>query len=239
MGGTPVPRLMNQLWFFIIFIVVLLAVAIWSVVAASKRRQALAEVAGGLGFDFDPDAHDGDSIAYRYSTFDPFDRGRARRASNVMRGRRGELEFELFDYRFTTGSGKNKKTHRYGIAAAHGPVRFRSLQIRPEGLFDKLASFAGFDDINFESHEFSARYHVSCDDRQFAYQVIHPQAIEHLLGCPPLHWQMRGEVVVTHRSGAFKPEEIGRVVESVEGFLRTIPPFVRNDMAVRPARSPQ
>jgi len=225
---------MNQLWFFGIFIVVLLALAIWSVVAAAKRRTALGEVARQLGFEFDRDAHDGDAVAHRYHAFDPFDRGRARRASNVLRGRRGELEFELFDYRFTTGNGKNKRTHRYGIAAAHVPVRFRPLRIRPEGIFDKLASFAGFDDINFESHEFSARYHVSCDDRQFAYQVIHPQAIEHLLRCPPLHWQMNGNVIVIHRSGAFKPDEIPRVVESAEGFVRMVPNFVRSDVNARP-----
>ena len=227
------PRWMNQLWFFVIFAAVLIAIAIWSAVAAAKRRAALGEVARQLGFEFDRDSLDGDSIAHRYPSFDPFGRGRARRASNVLRGRRGELEFELFDYRFTTGSGKNKRTHRYGIAAAHVPVRFRSLRIGPEGIFDKLASFAGFDDINFESHEFSARYHVSCDDRQFAYQIIHPQAIEHLLRCPPLNWQMNGDVIVIHRSGAFKSDEIPRVVESVEGFVRMVPGFVRSDANAR------
>ena len=232
MAETAVPRWMNQLWLLVIFAAVLMAIVIWSAVAAAKRRKALGEVARRLGFDFDPDAHDGDAIAGRYPNFDPFGRGRARRASNVLRGRRGDVEFELFDYRFTTGSGKNKRTHRYGIAAARVPVRFRSLRIRPEGIFDKLASFAGFDDINFESHEFSARYHVACDDRQFAYQLIHPQAIEHLLRCPPLNWQMNGTVIVIHRSGAFKPEEIPRVVESIEGFVRMVPAFVRKDVAV-------
>jgi hypothetical protein len=228
---------MNQLWFFVIFVAVVLALIIWSAVAATKRRKALGEVARRLGFDFDPAGLAGDAIACRYESFDPFGRGRARRAANVMRGRRGDVEFELFDYRFTTGSGKHKKTHRYGIAAAQVPVRVRApLRIRPEGLFDKLASFAGFDDINFESHEFSARYHVSCDDREFAYQLIHPQAIEHLMRSPPLYWQLIGDVILIHCSGAFKPDEIARVIESIEGFVRTIPAFVRSDIPARARR---
>jgi hypothetical protein len=224
---------MNQLWVFGIFVAVLIGVAVISVVAAAKRRRALEELARRFGFTFEADAYDGDTAAARYAGFDPFGRGRSRRASNLLRGRRAEIEFELFDYRFTTGSGKNKKTHRYGIVAAHVPMRFTSMRIRPEGVFDKLVAFAGFDDINFESHEFSARYHVSCDDRQFAYHLIHAQAIEHLLRCPPLHWQLGGGVIVLHRSGAFKPDELPRAVEAVEGFMKTIPAFVREDVARR------
>ena len=222
---------MNQLWIFAIFIAVVIGVIAFSMVAAAKRRKALAELAQRIGFTFEADAYDGDAAAERYDGFDPFGRGRARRASNVLRGRRGDAEFELFDYRFTTGSGKNKKTHRYGIVAAHVPMHFTNLRIRPEGIFDKIVSRAGFDDINFESHEFSARYHVACDDRQFAYQLIHAQAIEHLLRCPPLHWQLRGGVIVLRRTGAFKPEDMRRAIESVEGFMKTIPPFVREDRA--------
>ncbi len=225
--------MMNQLWVFAIFAAVLLGIAAFSIVASAKRRKALEELARRLGFSFESDSFDGDTAAAQYHGFDPFGRGRARRASNLLRGRRGDVEFELFDYRFTTGSGKNKKMHRYGIIAARVPMHFTKLRIRPEGVFDKLVAFAGFDDINFESHEFSARYHVACDDRQFAYQLIHPQAIEHLLRCPPLHWQLSGGVIVLHRSGAFKPEDMPRAMEAVEGFMKTIPPFVREDHARR------
>src|SRR5688572_21118669 len=135
---------MNQLWIFVIFIAIAIGVIVIALVAAAKRRKALAELAQRIGFTFEADADDGDAAAARYGGFDPFGRGRSRRASNLLRGRRGDVEFELFDYRFTTGSGKNKRTHRYGIVAAHVPMHFHQLRIRPEGIFDKLVSFAGF-----------------------------------------------------------------------------------------------
>ena len=225
---------MNQFWIFAIFIAVLIGVAIVAMVAAAKRRRALAELAQRLGFTFEPDTHDGDAASVTYDGFDPFGRGRSRSASNILRGRRGEIEFELFDYRFTTGSGKNKKTHRYGIAAATVPVQFRSMTLRPAGLFDKVASLAGFDDINFESEEFSRRYHVSCDARQFAYDVIHPQMIEYLLSCPRRHWQLRGHVVLIHKSGSFDAREIEELIRVVEGFMARIPAYVRQDATARP-----
>src|SRR5688572_9636987 len=224
---------MNQLWIFAIFIAVLIGVAIISMVAAAKRRKALEELAARIGFTFDADAEDGDSPADTYDGFDPFGRGRARRASNVLRGRRGATNWELFDYRFTTGGGKNKKTHRYGIAAATVPVRFRNMTLRPEGVFDKVASLAGFDDINFESEEFSRRYHVSCDERKFAYDVIHPQMIEFLLRCPRRHWQLRGHVVLLHKSGSFDAREMEEMLGMVDGFLERIPAYVREDVAPR------
>ena len=40
--------------------------------------------------------------------------------------------------------------------------------VRPEHVFDRLASFLGFDDIDFESVEFSKRFMVKFADRKFA-----------------------------------------------------------------------
>jgi hypothetical protein len=48
-------------------------------------------------------------------------------------------------------------------------------------LFDKIAGAVGFDDIDFESAEFSKRFHVKSPDKKFAYDVIHPRTMEFLL----------------------------------------------------------
>jgi hypothetical protein len=220
----------EQLWIFGIFIAIVIVGIIVAYYAAERRRKELADLAQRIGFDFDPNSDEAEGAYASYGGFAPFGRGGSRKSYNLLRGTRGQIAFELFDYRFTTGSGKNKQTHRYGIVAARAPMHFHELQIRPEGFFDKLASFAGFDDINFESNEFSARYHVSCADRQFAYAIIHPQMIEFLLACPPHHWQLNGGVILIHRRGRFSPSELRHIISVIEKFVALIPPFVREDI---------
>ena len=46
---------------------------------------------------------------------------------------------------------------------------------------DKIAGALGFHDINFESSEFSRKFHIKCADKKFAYDVIHPRMMEFLL----------------------------------------------------------
>ena len=55
------------------------------------------------------------------------------------------------------------------------------LFIRREGIFDSVKRAFGFDDIDFESAEFSKRFFVKSSDKRFAYDVIHPKMMEFLL----------------------------------------------------------
>lgn len=206
-----------------------LVFAIFAFLAAAKRRKELLEFAQRIGFDFSPmpgDVHDD------YSLFDPFDRGHSRRSRNLLSGRRGRCNWQLFDYRYTTGSGKNKQTHHYGIAVARVSLAFPVMRMRPEGLFDKLASVVGFDDIDFESDAFSRRYHVKCDDRKHAYDVIHPQMIEYLLTRKSYDWQFSGPWILVYEQGEFSPDEMLDVMETVEGFVERVPEYVREDIGL-------
>ena len=216
--------------YIIIAAVVVVAglVCVFSHFAARERRQRLAALARALRFTLVPD--DEAALAHgEYDRFDPFDRGTEQTSFNLIVGQRNGVRYELFDYRYETGSDETKVTHRYGVVVARVPVRFKRLRLRPEGFLDQVATMAGFDDINFELHEFSRRYHVSCEDREYAYQIIHPLAIEFLMRCPVLHWQIDGSVIVIHRAGRFEPREMLRVMEAIEGFLGHVPEFVRED----------
>ena len=44
---------------------------------------------------------------------------------------------------------------------------------------------ANFDDIDFESDEFSRKFYVQSSDRKFAYDVLHPRMMEFLLQTTP------------------------------------------------------
>ena len=64
-------------------------------------------------------------------------------------------------------SGKSTQTHtyRFSYLIAHVPFAgVPALLNRREGMFDKIAGAFGFDDIDYESAEFSRRFQVKSAD---------------------------------------------------------------------------
>ena len=104
---------------------------------------------------------------------------RSRRPSSATTSRRGKPAPSP-----ATAAPPPRPTRRpTGVATSSSSsgVQFPHLFLRTEGLLDRIAGFIGFDDIDFESEEFSKRYFCKSDDRQFAYAVIHPQMMEWLM----------------------------------------------------------
>ena len=65
-----------------------------------------------------------------------------------------------------------------------------SLHVRRENIGDRVLGALGFDDIDFESEEFSRKFYVASDNKRFAYAVIHPRMIEFLLQTTPPHIEL-------------------------------------------------
>jgi len=77
-------------------------------------------------------------------------------------------------------------TYQFSYLIVHLPfASLPDLLIRPEGMSDKLAGAFGFDDIDFESAEFSRRFYVRSSDKRFSYDVVHPRMMEFLLTTRP------------------------------------------------------
>jgi len=106
------------------------------------------------------------------------------------------------------------------------PLPLKPLYLRPESFFDKMVQLMGFDDINFESAEFSSRYHVSGPDRKWAYDVLHARAIEYMLAQEPTTIQFDRHAVLAFRSGCFEPEQFESVADTVCGLLDLLPKYV-------------
>ena len=89
-----------------------------------------------------------------------------------------------YHYQTTSSNGKQTTTHHHYFSYCLIELPYASLpdlRIRREGIFDSLAGAFGFDDIDFESAEFSKRFHVKSSDKRFAYDVVHPAMMEFLL----------------------------------------------------------
>jgi hypothetical protein len=82
------------------------------------------------------------------------------------------------------------------------------LLIRREGIFDKIAGVLGFDDIDFESSEFSRKFCVKSGDKRFAYDVIDPRMMEFLLASdPPTIDIERGQCCITDGARRWEPAQ--------------------------------
>ncbi|MBL9120010.1 MAG: hypothetical protein JNL80_08865 [Phycisphaerae bacterium] len=168
-------------------IAIVVAIGIAAYKAEQKRKAEFLAVASENGLRYDPESHgDWDD---RWPRFECFHRGHSRCAFNLLTGRLGGdgPECALGEYRFkeTHGSGKNRRTVTYTFGFAILDVGLRGVPdvlIRKEHLFDKVAGFFGFDDIDFESVEFSRSFMVKSSDKRFAYDLIDAQMMEFLLG---------------------------------------------------------
>jgi hypothetical protein len=187
---------MNQIVLILVVVVVGGAALYLSSLMERRRREALEAAAHGLGLSFDPGPDRTLHRAFRHSIFS---KGRSRRGSNTMAGMMKlagrSIGVRMGDYRYTTGSGKNRHTHRISYAAFRLPwVNTPDLLIRREHLGDKLVGGLGFDDIDFESEEFSRSFWVKSGDKRYAYDVIHPRMMEFLLKGPTPQVEIVGDI---------------------------------------------
>jgi hypothetical protein len=123
-----------------------------------KRTEGMKNVADELGFEFFPKG-DGPLLT-ELSLFNLFTQGHSRRLYNLMRGDANNLEVDIFDYTYVTGSGKSSHTWNqtlvcFGMRDANLP----SFSLRPETFWDKIGTWFGYQNINFDNNPvFSDKY---------------------------------------------------------------------------------
>ncbi len=225
------------------FLKVILVIGILAVVcfigylawlAEKKRRDALTALAGRLGWQFDP-AHDKDHDD-QYAHFEIFRRGHGRAAYNTLigdlkvNGRSCLVKMGDFTYKVTTHTGKSTSTttYRFSYVILHLPfANVPDLLIRREGMFDKLAGAFGFDDIDFESAEFSRKFHVKSPDKKFAYDVIHARMMEFLLVGEAAAIDIeRGRCCVSDGQKRWEPQQFEDELAWLQAFLNLWPEHV-------------
>jgi hypothetical protein len=159
-------------------------IAIFGSLAEKQRREQLAALALRLGLRFSP-ARDY-SIPVRFVFLKRVAQGSNRYAFNVLAGESSGEQVLIYDYHYETTStdskGRRQKTSHYlSIYLILLPKSFPELTIAREQLFSKIAQAFGYDDIDFESHEFSKTFCVRSGDKRFAYDFCNTSMMEYLL----------------------------------------------------------
>jgi Protein of unknown function (DUF3137) len=182
---------------FIAAVIVAIIAAIYSVIAQRKRREGLFMLAQRLGLDFRGERDF--EIPGRFGFLKQLSLGDDRYAANVLSGKYQQNEILAFDYHFATyhtdKNGTHKDDHWFSFFILTLPAVFPDLTIRRENFFTKVAEVFGYQDIKFESAEFSKAFNVRSRDKKFAYDVCNAQMMEYLLANRDLSIEIENEVI--------------------------------------------
>lgn len=197
--------------FIVIGAIIVLVVGgiIYSMYAEKKRREQLQEAADEMGLIF---FLEGDDILFnRLTAFNLFNQGRGQKMTNLIQGDSGEVKIAIFDYQYTTGSGKNSHTHRLSIACLESPnINCPDFTMRPEGMFDKIGGALGFQDIDFDSHPtFSDMFVLKSSDEQAVRNYFKPELLEFFESKKGISVEAQTGMMFFHRAGRrVNPEEL-------------------------------
>jgi hypothetical protein len=216
--------LMEYIFFAIVAVIVVIG-SIYGAIAARKRQEGLFELAQRLNLNFDAEKDEG--ISERFSFLKQFDEGRNRYATNVISGNYQQNEILAFDYHYTTGSGKSQQEHNlsFFILVVRGS-QFPQLTIRREGLFDRVAETFGFQDIKFESAEFSKAFCVRSPDKKFAYDVCNAKMIEYLLANRDLSLEIENEIGALVFNARIAVEQFERDLQRLIEIRARLPEYL-------------
>ena len=224
----------------VVFLIIAVGVLIvLGAIHAQKKRQerlaALRAIADRRGWRFSElRYHDHDE---RYAHFEIFRRGHSRAAYDTMAGALevfGQSAYAQagdFTYKITSGTGKNRSTRTYHFSylIVELPIRpVPDVLVRREHLFDKFSSMLGFDDIDFESAEFSRRFCVKSPDKRFAYDLFTPRMMEFFLegspvpGLPAIDLE-NSRICFSDGTSRWKPEQFEQAIQWAERFFEHWP----------------
>ena len=188
------------------FVALFIVIGVFGYISSMKRRQAMMALATRLGLNFYP-GKDRD-MARRYRFLDKLRAGRDRYAFNTLTGGYQDHDVTVFDYHYKTGSGKDAHHHYISFFLLKMPVIFPELVIVREGLLSKIGQALGYDDIDFESHEFSRKFCVRSKDKKFAYDVCNALMIEYLLSNDDLSIEIENNILAISFNRRLSPERI-------------------------------
>lgn len=196
--------------FIVGFVIVAIGGAIYSAIAARKRREGLAELALRLNLNFAPD--NDYELAERFRFLKNLAQGDNRYAYNVLSGRFQNDDVLAFDYHYQITTydkhGRHTTHYRFSFFILTLTAAFPDLTIRRENFFTKVAEVFGYQDIKFESAEFSRAFCVRSPDKKFAYDVCNAKMMEYLLANRDLSIEIENDVIALAFNTRLSVEQI-------------------------------
>ena len=190
----------------IIGLVVVIAVV--SAYFERKRTEAFKKLADELSFEFFPTGRAG--LFQAVGGFHLFNIGHSKEIKNHLCGQAGGIELNICDYKYITGSGKQRQTHsQSALLARCAGMDLPLFSLRPETIWHKIGNLFGLRDINFESHPtFSRRYLLKGPDEQAIRDLFRPEILEYFEEHQGLNVEGLGDTILYSTYQRLNPEKI-------------------------------
>jgi hypothetical protein len=210
----------------VLFVFLVIGLAVLGYVQAKKRREEMAAYALSRGWRYE---------AYQPLLVDrfqgaPFGIGSDRQATNAVYGQHEGRDFVSFDYQYetTTGSGKDRRTttHTFSVLALSMGVSLPSLTVDPENFLERFVGRLTNSDIDLELEDFNRAFTVTCADRKFASDVLHPRMMEFLLQHRDVGWRFERDSMLMVASGRRTVPQIDATLTLMDQITDRIPEFV-------------
>jgi hypothetical protein len=213
----------------LVLFVFAIGAGIYSFLAARKRREDLAALAARLGLNFTAGENYG--LADRFGFLNQLAQGENRYAINVLSGTWRQNPVLAFDYHYethTTDSKGNRQTHHHWFSffILILPAAFPELTIRRENFLIKIAELFGYQDINFESAEFSKAFNVRSQDKKFAYDVCNGKMMEYLLANRDLSIEIEDQALALAFDRCLAVEQIESNLQRLVEIRSRLPAYL-------------
>ena len=188
----------------------------------------ISQLAAGLGLEFHPL---GDTaLQQRLGKLHLFNIGHSRELINLVTGEKDDSRISIFDYHYSTFSGKGRSETKLTVVALESPrLRIPAFTLRPEFSLDKIGGRIGLQDIDFEDNvSFSQGYVLKSSDegetRKLFNRALQDFFVQQSPGC--CVEAIDGTIVYYNilRSGRInrKPEDYPRLLDEAYRLLRLI-----------------
>ena len=208
-------------------IAVIMIIIVWVIVWVEYeklRTKEFKQVAEEMGFSFYPKVRDHPADR----SFDPrrglsafhlFRQGDSGEIRNMLHSVSEQLEVGIFEYQYTIGSGRHRRTVRQSVIYFRSPeLNLPQFSLRPETPFHKIGSALGYEDIDFESDrtgvEFSKKYLLQGKDEQKVRELFTPEVLGFFGGQYGVSTEGGGDQLIFYRLGKrIKPEDVRPFME--------------------------
>lgn len=168
----------NAILFIVIGLAVVGVVISIAVYFDRKRTRAISEKAEEMGLQFEKTANH--LTADITSRFELFQRGRGAKSANLVYGATNGTGVWMFDFQYSTGSGKNRRVHNQTVCCfSSTELQLPRFNLYRESLLSRIGSGVfGMQDIDFETHpDFSKTYVLKGDSEVEIRECFHEQIL--------------------------------------------------------------
>lgn len=163
------------------------------------------------------------AIPRRFAFLGEQRRGKGRHALNILLGRYADTETVLFDYRYNTGLGAEKKWHYGSFAVMHHGRNCPPVRIYPKSMLSELGDIIGYGEVYLDHNALSEKFSVYSMDESFALSVLSEPLVEYLLRHPELSVEVDPIWLAVGSKENLIPEDIPRRMRQLEKIRKALP----------------